>query len=164
MPTHVIFYDPGKVTGWGIYGEHGCTMSGQGTLRQVLAETIPWIKLNEPPIVGVEKTFVGPGKRASLDVTEDLGFIKGALWCAGYRGEIFMPVKGSWMSALSLLDWAEGPDGKKVRPTDDELEERALAHARALVEVNLTKAQIHQAEGICGSQVTWERWLERAAA
>jgi len=162
--AQVLFYDPGKTTGWSVFGEHGHVMSGQGTPEAVLAETIPWVKHREPPIIGVEKTFVGKGKRASLDVTESLGFIRGVLWCAGWRGVLYTPTKISWMSALGLAFWEVGPEGKKVRPTDAQLEERALAHAKALVEQTLGSGQIHQAEAVCGSQVAWEKWIESKAA
>lgn len=142
----VLGIDPGKMTGWAIWGDYGLEASSQLPRLHAAQEVLRLAAGMHA--VFIEDTFIGPGARAAIHVARTTGWMELAVLLGG-GGEPTLVKASSWRKGCGI----------KQRPRK-EAEADALAFAR-VHNPRLLARDIHEAEAICIASYGYEVVNER---
>lgn len=157
----VVGIDPGVTMGIAAVcpseHHHAC-----GPKDLLLLRAVRLVEMINPDLVVVEKTFVGKGARASLDVTESAGEVVGFLKAHGcLQGrQVWRPMASSWRKYLGLNRKVVSADGARCAPTTERLEGRALELFSKMT--GRTAHSVHEAEAFLMAMAGVEREAQKA--
>lgn len=144
---YVIGVDPGTETGVAIVGNDGVVDSWQGSKQSATRALLRFVKVHHPYIklIAVEDSFFGPSAQSSMIVAKNHAWVLGALWCAGWAGDVWTPIASEWRKVHGF------------RKKSEHAHEDAIAFARARTRKAFDAKLIHEAEAVCIAVAAFER-------
>lgn len=143
---YVIGIDPGTQMGVAVMARDGIVASWQDQKKPATRTLLRFVKAHpdEVRLIVIEDAFIGVNEKSSIMVAKNHAFVEGALWCAGWAGDLWTPRATEWRKDLGF------------RRKSSEAHQDALGFARARVNKMFSESDIHEAEAICLASAGWE--------
>lgn len=150
---YVIGIDPGTEMGVAIIGNDGVILSWQDSKKPSTRTLLRFVRAHpdEVRLIGIEDCFIGVNEKSSIMVAKNHAFVEGALWCAGWSGDLWTPRATEWRKDLGF------------RRKSESAHEDALSFARGRTGKSFDADHIHEAEAVCIASVAWERVARNAS-
>lgn len=147
MSLYVIGIDPGTEMGVAVMARDGIHSSWQDQKKPATRALLRFVKAHagEVRLIAIEDCFIGVNEQSSIMVAKNHAFVEGALWCAGWAGDLWTPRATEWRKDLGF------------RRKSSEAHVDALGFARARCMKLFDDKTIHEAEAICIATAAWER-------
>ena len=149
---YVIGIDPGTEMGVAVMARDGIVVSWQDQKKPSTRTLLRFVKAHpdEVRLIAIEDCFIGVNEKSSIMVAKNHSFVDGALWCAGWAGDLWTPRATEWRKDLGF------------RRKSSEAHDDALAFARARVSKVFDDKTIHEAEAVCIASAAWEHMARQA--